>query len=110
MWGKAGLEGFDEVASSFHGLIWLSDSGPFSDDDILADVGSGSISVGEDVVSHLGVSDGLSSLIEEEKFSPLLTDVGELDDQASSFLLLGNVGEVVLLWGRVNSEEKSLLS
>jgi len=88
LWGKAGLERLDEVTSSFDGLIWLSDSGPLSDDDVLADVGSGSISVGEDKVSHLGVSDGLSSLIVEPKFSPLLTDVGELDDLASSFLLL----------------------
>lgn len=108
LWSEAGVEGLDEVTLSFHSHVWLGDSGPLLDDDVLAEVGSGSVSVSENHISHLGVSDGLSSLVEEPKFSPLLVDVGELDNESSSFLLLGNISVEVLLLGRGNSEEKRL--
>lgn len=55
------LEGNDFLSSSGDLLIWLSNLVPFSESSVLSWVGSKSVSVGKDEVSHLDVSDGLGS-------------------------------------------------
>jgi len=60
-------------------------------------------------LDHLGVSDGLGSLVKEEQLSPALWHVGELNHLSSSFLLGGKEG-VEVLGGRFDLEEEGLAS
>jgi len=57
------------------------------------------------VVSHLDVSDGFGSRVNSKEFSPVLGNVGELEELSLSFSLWRNVSPVLWVGGTEDLED-----